>query len=131
LPAHSTSSLEASSRPHNKPDLSSFFSMLEAAEPDPASSNPHIEPLPVQVEALQNLLADAYSQIRNDNTNDDEDHLELLDGLIGQLRGNHSRKIEGLSDQWLDGLDRVPKSKLKGKKCPICNEEYLSGKICS
>jgi hypothetical protein len=81
------------------------------------------------VVALFDLLADAWTQMRADSAGGE--NTELLDRLIGQLRAGADdppRKIEGVSEEWLEGLERVEKKRLKeDEKCPICGEGFLSG----
>jgi hypothetical protein len=59
------------------------------------------------------------------------ENTELLDQLISQLRAEADdppRKIEGVSDEWLEGLERVENKRLKkAETCPICGEAFLSG----
>jgi RING finger family protein len=79
---------------------------------------------------LFDLLADAWTQLRADS--EGGENAGLLDRLIGELRGTADdppRKIEGVSEAFLEGLERVPKGKLKGGKCPICGEGFLSGEF--
>jgi hypothetical protein len=52
----------------------------------------------------------------------------LLDQLISQLQTEAGQGVQpqGVSQSFLDGLDRVPKKKLKQTdSCPICATNYL------
>jgi hypothetical protein len=40
---------------------------------------------------------------------------------------NPPREVKGVSDEFLAQLDRVPKSSLKDKDCPICGNPFLEG----
>lgn len=68
--------------------------------------------------------------MRNDAGSDAENS-GLLDRLIGELRhtaDDPPRKIEGVSEDFLEGLERVEKRRIKGdEKCPICGEVFLNG----
>jgi hypothetical protein len=40
-------------------------------------------------------------------------------------------EIPGVSQEYLDGLERVPRKKLKpSETCPICTEKYLDDQYC-
>lgn len=54
----------------------------------------------------------------------------LLAGMVEQLMQeseNPPREVKGVSDEFLAQLDRVPKSSLKDKDCPICGNPFLDG----
>jgi hypothetical protein len=131
--------------------MSSFYTALAHVEnpsdnSDLATSTGSVGPVPADVDAVRSVLLDGLRSMRGDFTtgeiaastelDGDEDHLghgtEVLDSMINmimsQLEGTGERKLEGVSDSFLDGLDRVPKKALKkGMDCPICGNEFLEG----
>jgi len=112
--------------------MSTFFSKLSEIRTDTddgtrTHNNVHATPTPVDVGATYNLLIDAYGQILIDSSG--PEHSELLISLIDSLRSEADHpptKVNGVSQEYLDGLDRVAKRSLKaGDSCPICSERFL------
>lgn len=58
----------------------------------------------------------------------------LLERLVEELIQNAEdppREVKGVSDEFLAQLDRVPKTSLKDKDCPICGNPFLDGDYTS
>ncbi|RYP84891.1 hypothetical protein DL769_001085 [Monosporascus sp. CRB-8-3] len=135
---------ESGSRPHRRrPDMSSFTSHLHQisgdgpASPSPSSSSTHrhhqhhrepLGPTPVDAAALYRLVQDQMATLMADApTEDNRRFLEQLVGLLERDVDEPPTRIPGVSQEYLDGLDRVPREKLGGSDdtCPICAERYL------
>lgn len=58
---------------------------------------------------------------------------ELLGSLVESLMQSAEHpptEVQSVSDEFLDGLERVPKSKLKEEmSCPICSNPFLEGTL--
>ncbi len=57
-----------------------------------------------------------------------ENHADFLANMIQALQedADKAEKIKGVSQNYIDGLDRVPKTRLKKTDiCPICAEPFL------
>jgi hypothetical protein len=57
---------------------------------------------------------------------------QLLSRMVEELMQeseNPPREVKGVSDEFLAQLDRVPKSSLKDKDCPICGNPFLEGEF--
>lgn len=57
-----------------------------------------------------------------------EGHSNFLEAMIRdlQLEADKADEIKGVSQNFIDGLDRVPKKQLKKTDvCPICAEHFL------
>lgn len=123
----------AAAKQHSRrPDMSSFTSQLHQIAPESdggASSNPpqHLGPTPVDAAALFRLLQDQMATLAT--TAPSEGNREFLEHLITMLESDVNsppERIRGVTQQYLDSLDRVPKKKLKkDDACPICAEPYL------
>lgn len=90
------------------------------------TNNPHAIPTPVDVAAAVRLLQDQFSMLAQDAPSDD--NREVLMSLFRALEGDVEHppeKVAGVSQEMLDQLDRVPKTKLKDDSCPICAEKYM------
>jgi tRNA (cytidine32/guanosine34-2'-O)-methyltransferase len=61
-------------------------------------------------------------------------HHELLGRLVGELMESAEHppsEVEGVSDEFIEQLERVPKKNLKADmSCPICSNPFLEG-TCS
>ncbi|KAI9794618.1 MAG: hypothetical protein M1816_004505 [Peltula sp. TS41687] len=117
-----------------RPDLSTFFSALSTIDTT-HTSNPHALPTPVDVSAPYRLLADAFQVMRRDGAGEsdsDNDYASLMDTLTEALLREAEtppREVQGCDQEFLDGLDRVPKTSLKkADVCPICNNPFLDDK---
>ncbi|KAJ5755756.1 Zinc finger RING-type [Penicillium manginii] len=132
----------ASSAPRRRrPDLSTFFSTLSEITPAP-DHRPHAVPVPGDVSAAFYSLAEALEMMRRESgtaeplpqTGDNtaasaETTDDLLTTMIQNLLNGAEappREVEGVSEEFCDMLDRVPKSSLDSSQtCPICNNPFL------
>ncbi|KAI1496697.1 hypothetical protein F5X99DRAFT_413870 [Biscogniauxia marginata] len=122
------------SRPHRRrPDMSSFTSHLHQISPDPNSTAARAAgPTPVDMAALFELVQSQYTTLATDAPT--AENRNFLESLVSQLEADiHSPPdhVPGVSQEYLDGLDRVPRKALKDdESCPICAERYLDDKYC-
>jgi len=117
LPASSTAEKKVYRRP--RPDLSSFFSTLNIAEPSHGLGAPGL--------AADHIPSQAYRELATIWGQSMEGG-ELLETLIGQLleEAGDGKNGKGASQEFLDGLERIPKAKLvEADICPICNTPFL------
>ncbi|KAL8930736.1 MAG: hypothetical protein Q9208_000277 [Pyrenodesmia sp. 3 TL-2023] len=110
-------------QPHpRRPDLSTFFSNLELVNTSD-TQNVNATPMPADMRAVFITLSDAFRTMRRDGGG------TLLDTLIETLEADAEsppKEVKGVSDAFLDELDRVPKKTLKKTdSCPICNNPFL------
>jgi hypothetical protein len=102
-------------------------------------------PMPRDVAATFRNLANAYSMMRADPAGSQErprrrasneadlirSHDELLESMLGYLIENAEHpppEVEGVSDEFIEQLERVPKKALKeDMSCPICANPFLEG----
>jgi len=141
LPAHALTSPKDGHK-SKRPDMSSFYTAL--AHVESPSSTQDIGAVPADVDAVRSVLLDGLRSMRGDFTSQDaQNPLEdepihggtsaldfMIHALMNELQsseqGQASRKLEGVSDAFLDGLERVPKTKLKkGMDCPVCGNDFL------
>ncbi|PYI33158.1 hypothetical protein BP00DRAFT_392993 [Aspergillus indologenus CBS 114.80] len=133
-----------------RPDLSTFFATLSEITPDATTSThrPHAVPVPRDISAAFYTLAEALNVMRRDGgatiaaaaaggipsfgpeETDTTGHgNELLTEMIGSLLQAAERppkEVEGVSEEFCDVLDRVPKASLNSSQvCPICNNPFL------
>ncbi|EGS19653.1 ring finger-like protein [Thermochaetoides thermophila DSM 1495] len=95
--------------------------------------NPHAVPSPLDTSALYRLLQDQIITLASTApTQDNRSFLLSLVNLLEEDVAHPPREIEGVSQEFLDGLDRVSKGELKrdaerGEKdvCPICAEKFV------
>ncbi|CAG8417826.1 unnamed protein product [Penicillium salamii] len=120
-----------------RPDLSTFFSALSEITPAP-DHRPHAVPVPGDISAAFYSLAEALEMMRRDSdapqdgtdgTDGTDNGRDLLSTMIQSLLAQADtppREVEGVSEEYCDMLDRVPKSSLKPADiCPICNNAFL------
>ncbi|KAJ5928896.1 hypothetical protein N7466_007852 [Penicillium verhagenii] len=128
--ADPASNPQTTTRPR-RPDLSTFFATLSEISPDPdhPDHRPHAVPVPGDVSAAFFSLAEALHQMRRDGERDGQDGEDLLTQMIQNLLSGADmppREVEGVSEEFCDALDRVPKSSLKpDQTCPICGNSFL------
>ncbi|KAI0164200.1 hypothetical protein GGR57DRAFT_498300 [Xylariaceae sp. FL1272] len=115
--------------PHRRrPDMSSFDAHLHQLT-DPSTTHNRVGPTPVDMAGLFHLLQDQFATLRSNAPS--EENNAFLTGLITQLESdamNPPLEVTGVSQSYLDTLERVPKKKLLADKegsCPICAEKYL------
>lgn len=93
-------------------------------------NNPHAVPTPVDLVGLFRLVQDQFSTLARDAP--DDTNRDLLRTLFESLESdilNPPREVEGVSQEFLDTLERVPKKQLKeDDACPICAEKFLDDK---
>ncbi|KAI9726753.1 MAG: hypothetical protein M1828_000609 [Chrysothrix sp. TS-e1954] len=129
--------------PPRRPDMTSFFSALSSAAP--SENNPHATPVPSDVTALYRELANSYrvmmgetegiapSDFHSASDPSAQSHEnELLGQLVQSLMSaaeHPPSRPDGLPDSFFDGLERVPKTRLKADdSCPICSNPFLEDK---
>ncbi|WYZ37777.1 hypothetical protein EsH8_II_001283 [Colletotrichum jinshuiense] len=118
-------------------DMSSFTSFLSNLTTDSPSqssaqqqtrhTNPHATPTPVDAAALYHLLQQQFQTLFSTAPNDD--NARFLSSLVEALESDIASpptEIPGVSQEYLDSLDRVPKKTLGADEaCPICAEKFL------
>ncbi|KAJ4393667.1 hypothetical protein N0V93_002882 [Gnomoniopsis smithogilvyi] len=132
-------------------DMSTFTARFHELTDGPSSNggaseqqqhnNPHAVPTPPDVNGLFRLLLSQFTTLhpelaaedgtRRDTTSnsDDPDFQEqairrIIDELVNDL--DRPAEIKGVSQEYLDMLERVPKKTLKpDDACPICAENFL------
>ncbi|KAI0009232.1 hypothetical protein F4779DRAFT_617806 [Xylariaceae sp. FL0662B] len=129
------------SGPHRRrPDMSTFMSHLHQISRDtpsddstntghnhPPPHHHHAGPTPVDTAALFRLLQDQLGTLAAD-TPDPENRNFLLSlmQLVEADIESPPDAIRGVSQQYLDALDRVPRKALgKDDSCPLCIDRYL------
>ncbi|PWW72595.1 hypothetical protein C7212DRAFT_359916 [Tuber magnatum] len=103
-------------RPHI--DFSEFFSTL----PTTATASTTTTLNESTTSNLFTILATAYQSNTNSNPT------PTLSLIVTQLLSSATshEPVDGVPNEFLDTLDRVPKSKLKAEdECPICGERFL------
>ncbi|PLN81934.1 hypothetical protein BDW42DRAFT_193330 [Aspergillus taichungensis] len=151
---HSTPDLSApsqSSQRRRRPDLSTFFAKLSEISSDEARSRPHAVPVPGDISAAFYSLADALNVMRREgegggipsgngvpdlgaafhsggaaaSVHGDDLLAQMIQTLLSEAE-TPPKEIEGVSEEFCDVLDRVPKTSLKpSQTCPICNNPFL------
>ncbi|OTA59575.1 hypothetical protein K449DRAFT_384911 [Hypoxylon sp. EC38] len=118
--------------PHKRrPDMSSFRSHLHQISSDPPTSGSHHRqhagPTPVDTAALFRLLQDQFATLAMDApTPENRDFLQSRMQELEEDIGSPPDAIPGVSQEYLDSLDRVPRKQFKqDDSCPICAERFL------
>ncbi|KAF2860567.1 hypothetical protein K470DRAFT_270615 [Piedraia hortae CBS 480.64] len=109
-----------------RPDLTTFFSTLTRVDTSGshAPQNPHSLPFPEDISAVFRNLAEAFVLM---NQNEPENNLlqPLIDSLLASA-ADPPAKVDGVSDEFLAQLERVPKKSLtQDMVCPICSTAFL------
>ena len=95
-------------------------------------NNPHAVPNPSDTSALFRLLQDQMGTLAL--TAPTPSNRAFLESLVSALDLDVEHppvQITGVSQEFLDGLDRVPRRALKEEdECPICAERFLDDKYC-
>lgn len=77
-----------------------------------------------------NLAHDADDALGTHATHDSHD--DLLGQLVASLMESAEHppsEVQGVSDQFIEQLERVPKKSLRAEmSCPICSNAFLDGK---
>ncbi|KAI6083716.1 hypothetical protein F4821DRAFT_185075 [Hypoxylon rubiginosum] len=129
--------IKPSTKPAHKrrPDMSSFTSHMHKIAPDDnnaaasaSGSRAYLGATPVDLAAMFGMVHDQLAQLRADAPS--AENVQFLGRLMEELQadiGAPPDAVPGLSQQYLDGLDRVPSKTLKKDDgCPICAEDFLS-----
>jgi RING finger family protein len=103
-----------------------MFSQIRDEDSSRPHNNPHARAAPFDIRNLVRLAADGYERIANDSVN--EEHESFLRGLLDTLSSQaENAEINGVSQEFIDSLERVPKKMLKKTEmCPICAELFLN-----
>lgn len=119
--------------------MSSFDSLLHQVNPasDPSNTtprhNPHSVANPNETAGLFRLLQDQFATLMQDSESGSTNQT-FLRSLIEALESDIDSpptELQGVSQQYLDSLDRVNRKKLReDDSCPICAEQYLEDKYC-
>ncbi|KAK4252440.1 hypothetical protein C7999DRAFT_36944 [Corynascus novoguineensis] len=134
---HNIKPSSSTSRRRRQLDMSTFTAHLHNLLPDSTSSassqtteqhhNPHAVPNPADTSALFRLIQDQMGTLAA--TAPTEDNRAFLESLVEALEPDVARpprQIEGVTQEFLDGLDRVPRQSLRADDaCPICAERFL------
>jgi hypothetical protein len=121
--------LNVKQRRGRRPDPSTFLSIFSQVLDEDSvrpHNNTHATATEFDIHNLVQLAADGYRQIANDSV--DEAHENFLRDLLETLgRQAENAQINGVSQEFIDSLERVPKNKLKETDvCPICAEPFLN-----
>lgn len=129
---------EDKTEPRRRPDLSTFFSTLESVDTSGSRQphNAHSLPLPQDVSAAFRTLANAFEMMRTDggNTTSSDNDSTLIGQLIQTLIESSEHppsQVEGVSDEFIAQLERVPRTLLDKNpdwSCPICSNPFLEDK---
>ncbi|KAH9884091.1 hypothetical protein F4778DRAFT_788009 [Xylariomycetidae sp. FL2044] len=136
----------AKDRPHRRrPDMSSFTSHLHQISTDDDNDNDdnatpshhnhhhaHAGPTPVDLAALFRLVQDQFATLALDAPTDaNRRFLEELATALERDIGAPPDRVPGVSQEYLDALDRVARKALKrDDTCPICAEPHLDDPYC-
>ncbi|KAI2621951.1 hypothetical protein GGS26DRAFT_568611 [Hypomontagnella submonticulosa] len=118
--------IKAPTRPphRRRPDMSSFDSLLHQIQPNSTS---HVGPTPVDLEGLLRLVQEQLATLSQ--TAPTPENRDLLERMFNELQGDIDDlpdTIKGVSQEYLDMLDRVPRKKIGDDDvCPICAERCL------
>ncbi|KAK4454077.1 hypothetical protein QBC34DRAFT_394193 [Podospora aff. communis PSN243] len=127
------------SRRRRQVDMTTFTAHLSNIAPTTTSptpethhNNPHAVPNPADLSALFRLLQDQMGTLATTAPTPENRH--FLEELVSSLEldvSNPPTSIPGVSQEFVDSLDRVPRKTLKkDDTCPICAEAYLDDKYC-
>ena len=117
--------------------MSSFTSHLhqissEDRGPSAAPSRHDIGPTPVDAAMLYRLVQDQLATLMT--TAPTDGNRGFLESLVRDLEADVDdppTRIPGVSQEYLDALDRVPRKQLtRDDDCPICAEPYLDDQYC-
>ncbi|KAL2262738.1 hypothetical protein VTK26DRAFT_276 [Humicola hyalothermophila] len=123
-------------------DMSTFNAHLHNISPETSSTaapsdshrhhNPHAVPNPADASALFRLIQDQMGTLAS--TAPTEANRSFLASLVEALEADVARpprEMEGVTQEFVDGLDRVPRRALRDDDaCPICAERYLDDPYC-
>lgn len=126
-------------------DMSTFTAHLEQIRPGLAAAgsgagqqgqrqhnNPHATANPSDLSTMFRLVQDQLGTLAADAPS--EENRVLLAGLVEALEADIAHppyEMAGVSQSFIDGLDRVPRRALKPQDaCPICAEPHLDDEHC-
>ena len=132
---HNIPTTQQPEQPRRRPDLSTFFSTLDLVDTSGTRQpqNAHSLPLPRDISAAFRNLANAFEMMRGSDgaVQQQDSHDELLGRLVESLMQSAEHppsEVEGVSDEFIEQLERVPKKSLKeDMSCPICSNPFLEG----
>ena len=135
LVEHNIPANQQPEQPRRRPDLSTFFSTLDLVDTSGSRQpdNAHSLPLPRDISAAFRNLANAFGMMRGSdgNVQPHNNHDELLGRLVESLMESAEHpppEVQGVSDEFIEQLERVPKTSLKkDMSCPICSNPFLEG----
>jgi len=111
--------------------MSSFTAHLSQTLPQSPLTS-HAIPNPTDISAVFRLLQDQFGTLAVDAPTDT--NRSFLESLVTELSEDvlhPPREIEGVSQEYVDALERVDRKKLKDDdSCPICAERYLDDQYC-
>ncbi|KAL2115936.1 hypothetical protein VTJ04DRAFT_10191 [Mycothermus thermophilus] len=133
---HNIKPTPSTTRRRRQVDMSTFISHLHNILPEsttsqsqsqPQHNNPHAVPNPADTSALYRLIQDQMGTLATTApTEENRSFLRSLVEILEEDIAHPPKEIEGVPQSFIDGLDRVPKQKLKKEDtCPICAEKYL------
>ena len=89
--------------------------------------------MPRDIAAAYRNLANAFEMMRGDDPTEvsRDSHDDLLGRLVASLMESAEHppsEVQGVSDEFIEQLERVPKKSLKADmSCPICSNPFLEG----
>ncbi|GAB0135775.1 hypothetical protein EsDP_00004100 [Epichloe bromicola] len=116
-------------------NMASFFSLLNRVSSSGTATphnNPHATPTLPDVANVFRLLQDQMQTLAATAPTDENRSflMELVSALDEDIHDPPSR-LEGVSQEFLDALERVSRSRLgKGEDCAICKIPYLEDQYC-
>jgi len=92
--------------------------------------------MPRDISAAFRNLANAFTMMQGGSgASQEQSHNELLEQLVESLMQNAEHppsEVQGVSDEFIEQLDRIPKKSLKqDQSCPICSNPFLEGTHCT
>ena len=106
-------------------DMSSFFNQL-AQVSTAHTQNTHAEPTPGDMAALYELYTS--SLVAAETTTPLS---ETMRGIVAALAQEPPRKVRGVPQEFIDGLERVDRKKLGADEtCAICAEIFVEDQWC-
>ncbi|KAK5679769.1 hypothetical protein LTS10_007717 [Elasticomyces elasticus] len=119
---------EQKDQPRRRPDLSTFFGNLDMIDTS-QTQNANSIPLPRDISAAYRNLANAFDMMRGETQEQGQNGLleQLVESLM-QGAEHPPTEVQGVSDEFIQELERVPKKSLKeDQSCPICSNPFLEG----
>ena len=92
---------EAETKTRRRPDLSSFYSAVEAVDTS-HTTNDHADPTPGDLSGVYRMLADGLRQLEGRAGNPSELVQEMISVLMGEAE-EPPRRVNGVSDSFMAG----------------------------